>query len=202
MNLAAPAARAPIVAITKDGMTSGLMTSPFQRVMQALCDDANRVVAEGAVEAGSAFTVDRIASGRSLIRINFDLVPSNDAVDLYLLGRTGSGTDVTANSWAWPYNNAAATAAADTDTSDPQIILAKSVQSDASSGGVHGEITISNIQSDRYKRVGGWVTHFDGSRERHVGIAGRIDTALPLTGFKLVFSAGTVASGYARVEAP
>lgn len=195
MRINTPAARVPIVQ-----PTSGIMSSAFQRVMQALCVGDN--LAADPLASGDLAVLDNIGADRSLIRINFDLVPATDAVDLYLYGRTGSGTDVTAYSWAWPYNNAAATAAADADTSDPQLIIAKSVQSDASVGGVHGEITISNIQSARYKRVGGWVTHFDGSRERAALIAGRIDTALPITGFRLAFSSDGIASGYARVDAP
>lgn len=197
MMIHPPAARVAIVR-----PDNGQMTSTFQRVMQALCDDANVNVRAEIVPAGPEYAVDRITADRSLIRISFDLVPETDGVALHLYGRTGNGVDVTTYSWAWPYNNAAATAAADTDTSDPQIILAKSVQSDANSGGVHGEITISNIQSGRYKRVGGWVTHYDGSRERAALIAGRIDTTDPLTGFRLAFSADDIASGYAMVDAP
>lgn len=193
--IVSPAARNPIVA-----PLTGVMSSPFQRVMQSLCDDANGLFA-GSV-SGAAATLDGIASGRSLIRIEFDLVPATDNVSLYLLARTGNGVEVTAYSWAWVYNNGAGTAAADADTSDPQIILAAAVQSDASTGGIHGSLTISNIQSDRYKRVGGWVTHYDGTRERAALIAGRIDTALPITGVSLRFSSGDIASGYARVEAP
>jgi hypothetical protein len=190
-----PAARVAIVT-----PQSGVMASHFQRVMQALCEDANGLFAGSA--SGASFVLDGIQSGRSLIRIAFDLVPASDGVNLWLLARTGSGTDVTAYSWAWPYNNAAATAAADADTSDTQIVAAALVQSDSNTGGVHGEVTISNIQSSRYKRAGGWCTHFDGSRERFTGVAGRIDTALPITGIKLMFSSGDIASGYVRVEAP
>lgn len=195
MIITAPAARVPIVA-----PQTGVMAAHFQRAIQALCDNANGLYAGSA--SGASFVLDSIPAGRSLIRIVFDLVPASDGVNLYLLARTGSGTDVTAYSWAWPYNNAAATAAADADTSDTQIIAAAAVQSDASTGGVSGEITIANIQSSRYKRAGGWCAHFDGSRERFTGLAARIDTASPITGVKLMFSSGDIASGYVRVDAP
>lgn len=193
MIITPPAARVPIVA-----PPTGMMASHFQRVVQALCDGQNGLFA-GAV-SGSALTLDSIPASATFLRINFDLTFSSDGAALYLTGRTGSGTDVTSNSWSKPYNNDAATFISVSDTSDPQVIIAQSVQSDADVGGVHGEIVISNIQGTGYKRVGGWVTHYDGTRERANLIAGRIDTAAALTGVKLAPSAGTV-SGVARVEA-
>lgn len=191
----APAARVSIVT-----PNNGQMASHFQRVIQALCDHANGAFA-GAV-SGPAFTLQGIPRSASLIRINFDLVPATDNVSLYLYARTGLGDVVADYSWSRVYNNAATTAASVTDTSDPQIILAAAVQSDANIGGVHGELTISNIQSSRYKRVGGWATHYDGSRERHNGIAATISTVSPITGLSLAFDSGNIASGYARVDTP
>lgn len=185
-----PAASVPVVD------RNGLMRPHFSAFLDGLATVRN------ADSVGSTFTIDRIPAGRSLIKVNFDLVPVTDAVSLYLYARTGTGDDVTAYSWAWPYNNGAATAAASANTGDSKIILADVVQSDANTGGIHGEITISNIQSDRYKRVGGWCAHFDGSRERFTGVAGRIDTALAITGLRLAFSGGAIASGWARVDAP
>lgn len=195
MIITSPSARVPIVT-----PATGIMAPTFQRVMQSLCDDANGLFSDSV--SGATAVLDGISSGRSLIRIEFDLVPATDAVNLHLIARTGSGVDVTAYSWAWPYNNAAATAAADANTSDSKIILGASVQNDASTGGISGSLTIHNIQSDRYKRVTGQCAHFDGSRERATIIAGRIDTAEPITGVKMLFSSGNIASGYARVEAP
>jgi len=179
--------------------TTGVMAHHFQRVMQGLCDAANGLFA-GTV-SGALFEVGSIPAGASLLRINFDLTFTSDGASLYLVGRTGAAADVTANSWSKPYNDDAATFISLTDTSDAQVVLAQAVQADASTGGVHGEVVISNIRSAGYKRVGGWVTHFDGSRERANLIAGRIDTTSPLTGFSLAPSAGTI-SGYVRVEAP
>lgn len=195
MMIQTPSARVAIVA-----PDSGVMASHFQRAIQALCGEANGLFA-GAV-SGSAFTIQGISNGSSLIRITFDLVPATDNVSLYLFARTGLGTTVADYSWSRVYNDAATTAASVTDTSDTQIILAAAVQSDADIGGVHGEITISNIQSSRYKRAGGWVTHYDGSRERSNAIAATISTRSPLTGLSLSFSSGDIASGHARVEAP
>lgn len=198
----APAARVPIVQMERDGRTSGVMARHFQRWVQRLTEVADRSLFAGEVDAGAAFIYDNIGADRSLIRITFDLVPANDGDALYLLARTGSGTDVTAYSWSRPYNDAATTMASVTDTSDTQIILAEAVQSDASTGGISGEVLIHNIQSDRYKRVTGQSASFDGSRERVSLIAGRIDTALAITGVKLAFSTGDIASGQAWVEAP
>lgn len=195
MNIQSPNAAVAIVA-----PVDGRMRSHFQRVMQALCEDANGLFA-GTV-SGPAATLDGISSGRSLIRIEFDLVPASDNVSLYLLARTGTGTEVVAYSWSRPYNDAAATMASVTDTSDPQIILAAAVRNTADAGGISGRLTIHNIQSSRFKRVSGHCVGYDGARERFSAIAGRIDTALPITGVSLRFSAGDIASGYARVEAP
>jgi hypothetical protein len=199
----APAARVPIVQMERDGRTTGLMARRFQRWVQRLTEVADRTLFAGAIEAGAdSFIYDNIGAGRSLIRVEFDLVPATDNVSLYLLARTGSGVDVTAYSWSLTYNDSGTTAAGVEDTSDTQIVLAGGVQSDASTGGISGAFTIFNIQSSRYKRATGLATNFDNARERVSALAGRIDTASAVTGFKLIFSSGAIASGYARVEAP
>lgn len=185
-----PAATVPVVD------AGGVMRPHFSAFLDGIA------TVRSADSVGDTFVIDRIPSGRSLIKVNFDLVPASDNVSLYLFARTGTGDDATAYSWAWPYNNAAATAAADANTGDTKVIVAAAVQADANTGGVHGELTISNIQSTRYKRVGGWCAHFDGSRERFTGVAGRIDTELAITGLRLAFSSGAIASGWARVDAP
>lgn len=199
----APAARVPIVAVERDGRTSGIMARHFQRWAQRVTEVADRTLFASAIEAGAdSFIYDNIGPARSLIRVEFDLVPETDGVALHLLARTGSGVDVTAYSWSRAYNDAATTMASVTDTSDAQIILAADVQNDANTGGISGSFTIFNIQSSRYKRMRGATEHFDGTRERVGAPGGRIDTALAITGIKLEFSSDGIASGYVRVEAP
>lgn len=188
-----PAATAPIVE------SDGRMRLHFQRFIAAVGDLASVMLHDGAVTAESSFVIDGIPADRDFVRINFDLTFSSDGASLYLTGRA-AGVAVTPNSWAKPYNDGAATFISTGNVSDTQVVIAQAVQADASTGGVHGEITISAIQGAGYKRVGGWVTHFDGSRERANLIAGRIDTGSPLTGLSLAPSAGTI-SGIVRVEA-
>ena len=189
MTIVVPAAQYAIVA-----PSTGVMAAHFREFLAAL-------VANPEAVSGPSFIRDGIKRDVSMIRVTFDLVPATDNVSLHLIARTGAGVDVTAYSWSRTYNDAATTVASVTDTSDPQIILAAAVQSDASVGGISGEVLIHNIQSARYKRVTGAVAHYDGSRERVGGIAGRIDTAEPITGIKLLFSSGDIASGLVKVDA-
>lgn len=192
MIVVTPAATAPIVE------SDGRMRMHFQRFIAALGDFAQATLHDGAVTAESSFVIDGIPADREFVRVNFDLTFSSGA-SLYLTGRV-AGVAASPNSWSKPYNDGAATFISTGNVSDTQVVLAQSVQSSASSGGVHGEVIISNLQGAGYKRVGGWVTHFDGSRERANLIAGRIDTASPLTGLSLAPSAGTI-TGIVRVEA-
>lgn len=161
---------------------------------------AGQSIAGGSAEylltatAGSgaaSLIIDSIPATAINLRIDYDIAPATNNVNIALTFREGAGTDITARQWDGIDITGGTVTGSTAQNSDPKLNGGTTlVANTANSGRVSGSLRIFNIQSALYKGFT-WQSTLNSAPSIYVGAGQTADTGT-ITGIKIAASSGNI----------
>lgn len=150
--------------------------------------------------SAASYTKDSIPTWANRLRITVFAVPASDGVQFDAIFRKSSGTDITSYNTGFMAESAGSSSVGAADSQSTAAIAA-AVQNDANTGGVLAIIQVEDIQGSRYKMGTITVISFESGGGLAVLERGfQIKDTGTITGVKLLFASGNIASSRIKVE--
>jgi hypothetical protein len=205
--LASPALTGTPTAPTQtagDSSTKLATTAFVQAALPSVLLDKTNITS-----AQANYVLTGIPSTINSIDVFYDLLPATTSVDLHITFYDSTGTEITSASYFWTTENNSDTTASvagggtngTAATSGTLCWTNNALTNNATTGGVAGRMTMFGLQSARMKRAqadnAGAIAAVDGAF--HTNGVVTCSTTSTITGFKLFFTSGNIASGTVRV---